>query len=186
MIYCQCTSEWGSLDGASVAVAKCFWLLKREQSYWSKCAASFTLNIRISSMSEVLFRRSNFAHKLILKTYLSRMYLAFFQQFRLLHFQKQTHKLLRIFEILPPSGPLWGRGYTETAANHPEQVFCIKVEQKCPLFLAIFLFFDANLLGVFRNAFNSGLPWLCNIKVSEIWPLFRAISEGEGSVRINH
>ena len=110
MIYCQCTSEWGSLDGASVAVAKCFWLLKREQSYWSKCAASFTLNIRISSMSEVLFRRSNFAHKLILKTYLSRMYLAFFQQFRLLHFQKQTHKLLQIFEILPPSGPLWGGG----------------------------------------------------------------------------
>ena len=61
-------------------------------------------------MSEVLFRRSNFAHKLILKTYLSRMYLAFFRQFRLLHFQKQTHKLLRIFEILPPSGPLWGGG----------------------------------------------------------------------------
>ena len=59
-------------------------------------------------MSEVLFRRSNFAHKLILKTYLSRMYLAFFQQFRLLHFQKQTHKLLQIFETLPPSGPLWG------------------------------------------------------------------------------
>ena len=95
---------------SSSAVAYCFWLLKREQSYWSKRAASFTLNNRISSMSEVLFRRSNFAHKLILKTYLSRMYPAFFRQFRLLHFQKQTHKLLRIFEILPPSGPLWEGG----------------------------------------------------------------------------
>ena len=89
-------------------MAKCFWLLKREQSYWSKCAASFTLNIRISSMSEVLFRKSNFAHKLILKTYLNRMYLAFFQQFWLLHFQKHTHMLMPIFEILPLSGPLWG------------------------------------------------------------------------------
>ena len=108
MIYCQCTSEWSSLDGASSALANCFWLLKREQSYWSKRAASFTLNNRISSMSEVLFRKSNFAHKLILKTYLFRMYLAFFLQFWLLHLQKQTHKLLQIFEILPPSGPLWG------------------------------------------------------------------------------
>ena len=110
MIYCQCTSEWGSLDGASSTVAYCLWLLKREQSYRSKRAASFTLKIRISPMSEILFKKSNFAHKLILKTYLDGMYLAFFLQFWLLHFQKQTHKLLRIFEILPPSGPLWGVG----------------------------------------------------------------------------
>ena len=102
---------------SSSAVAYCFWLLKREQSYWSKRAASFTLNNRISSMSEVLFRRSNFAHKLILKTYLSRMYLAFLRQPWLRHFQKQTHKLLRSFEILPPSGPLWGRSLMSSLEN---------------------------------------------------------------------
>ena len=81
MIYCQCTSEWGSLDGASSTVAYCLWLLKREQSYRSKRAASFTLKIRISSMSEILFKKSNFAHKLILKTYLVGRSLAFFSSF---------------------------------------------------------------------------------------------------------
>ena len=76
-----------------------------EQSYRSKRAASFTLKIRISSMSEILFKKSNFAHKLILKTYLGGMYLAFFLQFWLLHFQKHTHMLMPIFEIFLHSGP---------------------------------------------------------------------------------
>ena len=76
-----------------------------EQSQWSKRAASLTLNIRISSMSEILFKKQNFAHKLILKTYLAGSYLAFFQQFWLLHFQKQTHMLMPIFEIFLHSGP---------------------------------------------------------------------------------
>ena len=105
MIYCQCTSEWGSLDGASSTVAYCLWLLKREQSYRSKRAASFTLKIRISSMSEIRFKKSNFAHKLILKTYLLGSYLAFFLQFWLLHFQKHTHMLLRYFSTLAHSAP---------------------------------------------------------------------------------
>ena len=52
---------------------------------------------------------------------------------------------LTIFEL--------GGGYTEAAAIYPEQIFCTKVEQKHPLFLAIFSFLNANLLGVFRNAF---------------------------------
>ena len=113
MIYCQCTSEWGSLDGASSTVAYCLWLLKREQSYRSKRAASFTLKIRISSMSEILFKKSNFAHKLILKTYLGGMYLAFFLQFWLLHFQKHTHiclcQFLRYFSTLAHSAPQWAK-----------------------------------------------------------------------------
>ena len=160
MIYCQCTSEWGSLDGASVAVAKCFWLLKREQSYWSKCAASFTLNIRISSMSEVLFRRSNFAHKLILKTYLSRMYLAFFQQFRLLHFQKQTHKLLRIFEILPPSGPLCPPPYEAILevpkCENGQKVTKIQANSgKIVLFMKITSFFVCRK----KLFFSKWIPW---------------------------
>ena len=46
-----------------------------------------------------------------------------------------------------------GGGCTDTAAIYPEQIFCTKVEQKHPLFLAIFSFLNANLLGVFRNAF---------------------------------
>ena len=84
-------------------MAYCLWLLKREQSYRSKRAASFTLKIRISSMSEILFKKSNFAHKLILKTYLGGMYLAFFLQFWLLHFQKHTHILMRYFSTLAHS-----------------------------------------------------------------------------------
>ena len=116
MIYCQCTSEWGSLDGASSTVAYCLWLLKREQSYRSKRAASFTLKIRISSMSEILFKKSNFAHKLILKTYLVGKYLAFFLQFWLLHFQKHTHMLLRYFSTLAHSGG--GQGpFTQCVKN---------------------------------------------------------------------
>ena len=54
----------------------------------------------------------------------------------------------------------------------------VKVSKNDPLFLSIFVFFDANLLGVFRNAFISGLSWHCNVKVSKIWPPFSAISGG--------
>ena len=51
----------------------------------------------------------------------------------------------------------------------------VKVSKNYPLFLAIFLFFDANLLGVFWNTFILGLSWHCNAKVPKIWPLFRTI-----------
>ena len=79
-----------------------------EQSYWSKRAASLTMNIRISSLSEILFKKLNFAHKLILETYLCGRYLAIFRQFWLLHFQKHTHMPMPIFEIFLHSGPQWG------------------------------------------------------------------------------
>ena len=63
---------------------------------------------------------------------------------------------------------LGGGGCTDTAAIYPEQIFCTKVEQKHPLFLAIFSFLNANLLGVFGNAFILALLRLCHVKVSKI------------------
>ena len=54
-------------------------------------------------------------------------------------------------------GPREGGGSFKNCILYWNNNLLVKVSKNDPLFLTIFVFFDANLLGVFQNAFISGL-----------------------------